>query len=273
MVFAFGSAFNDYRPGPGYPGMPSDIGQKYERSYFNVAADVAQVTTVTVGTYAANATYMVSINGQNIDYTAPPTGGSLATVASALVEQINLYGVGAFAQSTGAAVFTITGSPGDPLTISASATSGGAITASTTTPVVTTGKVELGLAVIRIEGDTDREARLGAPDTDHIFLGVTTDCGYMIREPNAPIGQNASYQRGDMMLVREEGQCFVQIETDVNPSLPVFYRYTGTGKIGAFSGTTGTGLQQLLNARWVGSGKAGSYAELRLGCVVAATAS
>lgn len=273
MVFAFGSSANESRPGPGYPGMPSDIGQKYERSYFNIAADVAQVNTITVTTYAANATYMVSINGQNIDYTAPATGGSAAMVASALVEQINLFGAGAFAQSTGAAAFTITGSPGDPLTISTSATGGGAITAATTTPVATTGKIELGLAVVRIEGDTDREARLGAPDTDHIFLGVTTDCGYMVREQNSTPWQNASYQRGDVMLVREEGQCFVQIETDVNPSLPVFYRYTGTGKVGAFSGATGTGLQQLLNARWVGSGKAGSYAELRLGCVVVASAS
>lgn len=266
MVMSFG--MNNYRPDIGYPGMPSDIGQKYDRSYFNVAADVAQVSTLTVGTYAANATYLVTINGQTISYTAPATGGSAAMVASALISEINLSGLGAMAVSTGSAVFTVTGLPGETLSLTASATGGGAITAVLTTPAVTTGKIQLGLAVVRVAGDTDREARLGAPDATHKFLGVTVDTGYMIRQPYSNAWTPAAYERGDVMCVREMGRCFVQVETDITPDDDVCYRYTGAGVVGAFSGTAGaTGTQQLLNARWVSSGKAGGFAEIWLGCV------
>lgn len=267
MVQSFGS-----RPPIGYPGMPSDIGIKYDRTYMNVASDVAQVSTITIGTYAANATYVVSINGQAASVTAPPTGGTTTTVRDQLISEINLYGLGVLAQPTAAGAFTITGEEGETFTISASATGGGAITSALTTPSAASGDVEIGLALVRVATDGDRQARLGAPDTDHTFLGVAIDNGYMIRKENSMPWHNAIYRRGDPMVVREQGRCFVQIEGNVNPSLPVFYRYTGTGKIGAFSGVAGAGSQQLLNARWVSSNNvangSGGFAELYLGAVV-----
>ncbi|HEY9596247.1 MAG TPA: hypothetical protein V6D33_01080 [Cyanophyceae cyanobacterium] len=259
---------NNYRPDIGSPGMVSDTGKTYKRSYSNVADDVAQVSTLTVGTYAASATYLVTINGQTISYTAPTTGGSAAMVASALISEINLSGLGAMAVSTGGAAFTVTSLPGEPLSLTASATGGGAITAVLTTPAVATGKIQIGLAVVRAPGDPDRSARLGAADATHKFLGVTIETGYMTRQPNSNLWTSAVYERGDLMLVMEEGRCFVQIETDITPDDDVCYRYTGTGVVGAFSGTAGaTGTQQLLNARWVSSGKAGGFAEIWLGCV------
>ena len=263
---SFGS-MNRYRPPIGYPGMPSDIGVKYDRSYSNVANDVSQVSTITVTTYAAGATYMVTVNGQTFSYTAPATGGSLATVAAALLEQANLYGLGVVAKSASSTSFTLTSQPGEPFTLSVAATGGGALTGALTTPPVTTGEVELGLAVVRVATDGDREARLGDPSGTHLFLGVTIDPGYLNRgcEPTSNPWQNAKYRRGDMMLVREEGSCFVQIEEDVDPSMPVFYRYTGSGTTGAFRGSASSGAQQLVSARWLTRGKAGQFAELRLG--------
>lgn len=270
MVQSFGSMSN-YRPDIGYPGMPSDIGPKYDRSYFNVAADVSQVSTVTVATYAANATYLLTINGQTASYTAPATGGSAAAVATALIEEVNLYGLGVVAQATSATAFTLTSQPGEPFTVSASTSGGGSLTNALTASSVTTGEISLGSAVLRVLTDTDREARLGAADENHTFLGVAIDPGYLTRDSASFNWKDAVYRRGDVMVVRELGRCFVKIEEDVTPSSSVFYRYTGTGTVGAFRATASTGAKQLLNARWTSSGKAGGFAELYLGAVVPST--
>lgn len=261
------------RPPRGYPGMPSDIGYKYDRSYSNNALDVAQISAITVGTYAAGATYTISINGLVAVHQAPASGGTATTVRNALIANINLLGAGVYAQVGGGANnLTITGQPGIAFSVSASATGGGAITASTTQPSVASGDIKLGLAVVQVAGDEANQARLGAPDADHRFLGVTIDNGFMRRGFSESIDSDACYRRQDIMTVREIGRCFVRISSAVTTQDKVYYFYDGAN-VGYFTPTSGTGADiEILNARWV-ENSSGEFAELYLGAPAILTAS
>ena len=245
----------------GYPGMPADLSPKYDRSYFNTALDVAGVVTVTVATFTAATEYSLTINGVTVSTTTPATGGSIALLRDALVAAINQSFAGVDAAAGAGNTLTITGVPGQPLTVTpANAT----LTQAVTTPVVASGEIGLGLAVVRILTDNDREVRLGAPDVLHRFVGVTVDDG--LRTNIAPyVNGDHVYRRGDTMLVREAGTLWVAIEgPPVTPDSPVFYRYSGAGKIGAFRGVTATGADlRLANARFLTGGT--TMAQILLG--------
>ncbi|MEG4149008.1 hypothetical protein [Microcoleus sp. Pol12B5] len=245
----------------GYPGMPADLSPKYDRSYFNTALDVAGVVTVTVATFTANTEYSLTINGVVVTTTTPATGGSSATLRDALVAAVNQSFAGVDAAPAAGNTFTVTGVLGQPLTVTPGSS---ALTQAVTTPVAASGEIGLGLAVVRIATDSDREVRLGAPDSSHRFVGVTVDDGF--RTNAAPYGNsNHVYRRGDTMLVRESGTLWVAIEgPPVTPDSPVFYRYSGAGQIGSFRGATATGADlQLTNARFLTGGT--DLAQLLLG--------
>lgn len=262
----------DTRPPRGYPGMPSDIGYKYDRSYSNSASDVAPISTVTVGTYVAGATYSLSVNGSTVNYQAPASGGTATTARNSLIESVNLLG-GVYAQvGAGANDLKITGQPGVPMSLSATATGGGAITAASTQAVVTSGDIKLGLAVVQVAGDEKDEARVGAPDANHRFVGVTIDNGFM-RQGCNEVGMEAVYRRQDFMTVREIGRCFVRVTEPVTTQDKVYYFYSGpAATLGYFTPTTGTGADiEILNARWV-ENSSGGFAELYLGAPALMTA-
>lgn len=225
-------SFFGTRPPAGYPGMVVDLSPHYDRSYLNTASDVSGVVTVTVATYAASFLYEITINGAVITHTSPTTGGTLTTVKDALVAAVNQSFAGVDAVSTGAATFTITGQLGQVLTV----VPGTNLTSVVSTSVVTSGDIGLGLAVVRIAGDNDREARLGAPTDALVFLGVTRDNGQLTnRYPYSDAAH--AYKRGDVMVVRETGTIYAVVEADVTPNDPVYFRYAGTGVVGAFSKT------------------------------------
>ena len=238
----------------GYPGMPADLSPKYDRSYFNTALDVAGVVTVTVATFTASTEYALTINGLTVTTTTPATGGTITLLRDALVAAVNQSFAGVDAAASAGSTLTITGLSGQPLTvIPGNAT----LTQAVTTPVVATGEIGLGLAVVRVLTDNEREVRLGAPDALHKFVGITTDDG--LRTNVAPYlyrKTNHVYRRNDVMLVREAGTVWVAIEgPPVTPDSPVFYRYSGAGKIGAFRGATATGADlRLTNARFLTAG-------------------
>jgi hypothetical protein len=247
----------------GYPGMPADLSPKYDRSYFNTALDVAGVVTVTVATFTAATEYSLTINGVTVSTATPATGGSITLLRDALVAAINQSFAGVDAVAGAGNTITVTGVSGQPLTVTpANATLSQAVT----TPVVASGEIGLGLAVVRIPTDNDREVRLGAPDALHRFVGVTVDDG--LRTNIAPYGNGRSdhvYRKGDTVLVREAGTLWVEIEgPPVTPDSPVFYRYSGAGKIGAFRGVTATGADlRLANARFLTGGT--TMAQILLG--------
>ena len=238
----------------GYPGMPADLSPKYDRSYFNTALDVAGVVTVTVVTFTASTEYALTINGLTVTTTTPATGGTITLLRDALVAAINQSFAGVDAAVGAGATLTITGLSGQPLTvIPGNAT----LTQAITTPVVTTGEIGLGLAVVRVLTDNEREVRLGAPDALHKFVGITTDDGLRTNVAPYLYGKiNDVYRRNDVMLVREAGTVWVAIEgPPVTPDSPVFYRYSGAGKIGAFRGATAAGADlRLTNARFLTAG-------------------
>lgn len=261
------TAFAPYFP-VGYPGMPVDFSPKYDRSYFNTALDVAGVVTVTVASFAAATEYSLTINGVTVTTTTPATGGSITLLRDALVAAVNQSFAGVDAATGAGNTFTVTGVSGQTLTVTPGTS---ALTQAITTPVVTSGEIELGLAVVRLAADSDREVRLGAPDASHKFVGVTADDG--LRTNAAPYGNSKHvYRRHDTMLVREAGTLWVAIEgPPVTPDSPVFYRYSGTGKIGAFRGATDTGANlQLTNARFVTGGT--DLAQILLGYASITTA-
>lgn len=238
----------------GYPGMPADLSPKYDRSYFNTALDVAGVVTVTVATFTASTEYALTINGLTVTTTTPATGGTITSLRDALVAAIDQSFAGVNATAGAGATLTITGLSGQPLTV---IPSNATLTQAVTTPVAASGEIGLGLAVVRILTDSDREVRLGAPDALHKFIGITTDDG--LRTNIIPYGiTNTShvYRRNDVMLIREAGTVWVAIEgPPVTPDSPVFYRYSGAGKIGAFRGATAAGADlRLANARFLTGG-------------------
>lgn len=246
----------------GYPGMPADVGIKYDRSYFNTALDTAGVVTVTVATFAADTEYELQINGVNVSYRSPTTGGSAAATRDALVAAVNQSFSGVDAAAATGNTFTLTGLPGQPISVG-SLSSG--LTQATTTAAVASGEIGLGLAVVRLLADSEREVRLGAPDASHRFVGVTIDDGQRTvgypgenRKPN-------TYRRSDVMAVREAGSAWVRLDAPVTSiSQPVFYRYVGAGVIGGFRGAMAAGADlQLANARFLTTGT--EVAQLLLG--------
>lgn len=247
------TSFTPYFP-IGYSGMPADLDSpKYDRSYFNTALDIAGIVTVTVVTYVASTQYSLTINGVIITTRSPATGGTITSVRDDLVAAVNqsLAGVDAVATAT-AGAFSVVGLPGQPLTVTAGNPE---LTAVVTTPFSASTDIGLGLAVVRLATDSDREVRLGAPDASHKFVGITVDDG--LRTNAAPYGASDHvYRRTDVMLVREMGVLWVAIEgPPVTPSSPVFYRYSGAGKIGAFRGAPTAGADlQLTNAQFLTSG-------------------
>ena len=247
----------------GYPGMPADLSPKYDRGYFNTALDVAGAVTVWIATFTASTEYSLSINGVTVSTTTPVTGGSITVLRDALVAAINQSFAGVDAVAGAGNAITVTGVSGQTLTVTpANAT----LTQAVTTPVVASGEIGLRLAVVRILTDNDREVRLGAPDALHRFVGITVDDG--LRTNIAPYGNGKSdhvYRKGDTVLVREAGTLWVAIEgPPVTPNSPVFYRYSGAGKVGAFRGETAAGADlRLTNARFLTGGT--TMAQILLG--------
>lgn len=258
-------------PPEGYAGMPVDIGIKRDNTYYNVAAEVAQKDTITIGgTVAAGDVVTISVNGQSVSVTAV-TGDTLTIIKDKLVAELNLLPNQVQATSTGAAVFTITGMPGIGFTTTQSTSGTTTATIVNTTAVVTAGTIPLGVAVVRETSDLEGVCKLGASSADHIFLGVTRDHGYL--ETNIySTPQRAEYKRTEPVSVRAFGTIWVRVETDVAPDNPVYYRYSGAGQIGAFLNASASGADTVIpNARWISSGKAGGIAKLELGSFVTST--
>ena len=245
----------------GYPGMPADLSPKYDRSYFNTALDVAGVVTVTVATFTPSTEYAVTINGVTVTTTTPATGGSIALLRDALVAAINQSFAGVDAVAGAGNTLVVTGVSGQPLSV---IPENATLTQVATTPVVASIEIGLGLAVVRIATDNEREVRLGAPSATHKFVGVTVDDG--LRTNATPYGtSNHVYRKNDVMLVREAGTLWVEVEgPPVTLDSPVFYRYSGAGKIGAFRGETAVGADlRLTNARFLTGGT--NLAQILLG--------
>ena len=253
------TSFNTQFP-VGYPGMPADLSPKYDRSYFNTALDVAGVVTVTVATFTADTEYQLTINGVSVRHRSPATGGSATTVRDALVAAVNQSFAGVDAVATAGNTFTLTGQSGQPLNVVLGSS---ALTQVETTPAAASGEIGLGLAVVRLLTDSDREVRLGAPNATHRFVGVTVDDG--LRTQTYPYNNSGhAYRQGDTMLVREAGSVWVALDAPVTVDSPVFYRYSGAGKIGGFRGATAAGADlRLTNARFLTAGT--DMAQLLLG--------
>ena len=245
-------------PPPFYPGMVTR-NQGFEYAHcLNNTQDLSQVNSATI-TYTANATYTVVVNGESFVHTDPGTG-SATTVRDNLVAQINLSAQEIRAEATGADVFTITSVEGASASVSATA----GIAIAQVQASALTSDVPLGLAVVSAPDSLDNQAQLGG-DVGHKFLGVTVD-NQLIQRDQKDIQH--TYDHQSIMLILTKGHCAVQVEEDVDPRSTVFYRYSGTGTLGAFRATTDAGADiQLVNARFTTTTPAGGIAELYLGAV------
>lgn len=236
----------------GYPGMPAEVSPTHDRSYANTALNIAGVVTVTVATFVANTEYSVTANGVVASYRTPATGGSAALTRDALVAAVNQSFAGVDALPAAGNTFTITGIPGQPLNVVPGSSN---LTTAVTTGVTSSGEIGLGLAVVRLSTDTEREVRLGAPSSDHYFVGVTLDDNLRTIAITSPQSRAHVYRQGDSMLVRELGTVWVDLDAPVTVNSPVFYRYSGAGKIGGFRGESATGADiQLTNAKFLTAG-------------------
>jgi len=102
------------------------------------AQAVAQVTTITFSAYTSGQTYTVVINGKSVSYTA--AASTAADVVSGLQAAIAASGGAEFSTMTASGTTTLiltSNNPGEPTTITASATGG--ITATITATTAATG--------------------------------------------------------------------------------------------------------------------------------------
>src|SRR5438067_3371208 len=111
-----------------------------QKRWKGTAASVAQVTTVTVGTYDAATTYKVTINGKTVSQVG--TGGTNATTAAALQALLAASAEPEFTEVTwtvASNVVTATAATkGKPFTLT-TAVSGGTGTISQATPTASSG--------------------------------------------------------------------------------------------------------------------------------------
>lgn len=236
----------------GYPGMPAEVSPTHDRSYVNTALNVAGIVTVTVATFVANTEYSVTINGVVVSYRTPATGSSATLTRDALVAAVNQSFAGVDALAAAGNTFTITGTSGQPLSVAPGSVN---LTTAATTDVTSSGNIGLGLAVVRLSTDTEREVRLGALTSDHYFVGVTLDDNLRTISISASQSSPPVYRQNDSMLVRELGTVWVALDAPVTVNSPVFYRYSGAGKIGGFRGVSATGAnRQLTNAKFLTAG-------------------
>lgn len=237
----------------GYPGMPAEVSPTHDRSYVNTALNTAGVVTVTVATFTANTEYLLTINGVAVSYRTPATGGSAALTRDALVAAVNQSFAGVDSLAAAGNTFTVTGVPGQPLSVVPGSSN---LTTAITTGAVSSGDIELGLAVVRLSADSQREVRLGAPNSNHYFVGVTLDDNLRtLAITSLPQSIPRVYRQNDLMLVRELGTVWVALDAPVTVNSPVFYRYSGAGKVGGFRGESAVGADiRLTNAKFLTAG-------------------
>lgn len=233
------------------PGIPGMQGSRRINggiaTYKNAANEVAQISTITIGTAANSTKYTVIIDGITIDYTSDATA-TATEIAAGLAAEINLAGVGVKAAGDATSV-TLTGYPG--VVFDFIATGGGTgYTSSTTTPAAKSSQIGFGLAVVRETTDKEDVARLPSSATQK-FLGVTLR-SQMVQHDNG-----IAYPNTEPMPVVQMGSVWVPIEGTATVSDAVYVRLAASGTnttLGKFSVTAGTGLVELTKARWITGG-------------------
>lgn len=249
---------------PGFPGMQGSV---YEasgnRTYYNAVGEVAQVSTITIGTATAT-NYNVTINGVVSTYSAV-SGDTAAEIAEAFAAEINLNGVGVYATYTATTVVLTANVKGLAFTpIITGGGSGYAI--ALTTAAASAASIEYGRAVVRGTSDAEGLCRnFTADDGSQVFLGVAVFQN--IPRVYDPVTNTASskYFPRNPVVVKTKGSIWVEVEGTVTVNSPVYIRKAANGalnKIGVFAGGSGTGLTLLNGAKYISGGT--GIAELEL---------
>lgn len=238
---------------PGYPGMQGSRRiQGGIRTLLNAANEVAQVSTVTIGTVAANTVYRIAIDGELVTYTATATD-TAATVIAELVEKINLGGYGVKAVA-GATTFTLTGYAGQVVDITGSGGTGFAI--ALTTPAAESSPIRFGRAIVQLPTDAMDVGRLPSAN-DQKFVGIT-----LASQKEQEKSGVTHYRNTEPMPVMRQGSVWVELETEGNE---VYVRHAVDGsftELGRISGVSGTGLVKLEGAEIIY--RQGAIAEVSL---------
>ncbi|KYC42073.1 hypothetical protein WA1_18905 [Scytonema hofmannii PCC 7110] len=235
---------------PGIPGMqgcrriPGGIA-----TFKNSSNEVAQVSTITVGTAAVNTAYNVLVDGQTVTYQSTATDTATG-IRDGLIAEINLASLGVRATATGAGTFTLTGYPG--VAFSAVITGGG--TGYAIAPTATAAQsspIGFGLAVVRATTDKEDVARIPTANTQQ-FLGVT-----LHSQKAQYYGGGASYDNTEPMPVIQMGSIWVPVEGTMTVNSKVYVRFQASGSntlLGGFTATAGTGVVELSGARCITGG-------------------
>jgi len=145
------------------------------------AQAVAQVTTITFSAYTSGQTYTVVINGKSVSYTA--AASTAADVSSGLQAAIAASGGAEFSTMTASGTTSLiltSNSPGEPTTITASATGG--ITATVTATTAATGPNHFNNANNWIGGV------VAAPGDDLVFEDSSYSVLYALEDTSAMYG-------------------------------------------------------------------------------------
>lgn len=222
----------------GNPGQRADNGDVDSRSYLH--ADVAQVSTVTVGGTATAGTYTITINGIDVDFVrVAETNAQIATALAAAIEaEPSLANVVTAVDSTLDVVITAV-HEGTPFTVAVVAPAPG-----TLTPVLTTSSVvadlNVGIVVARVTGTSDRLRVLAPGDAVGDFIGIVErPIGHFENDGQGGVFGDTSvdaYDSGSVVSVGRRGRWLVEVEVAVDADDSVFVRTTATGTevFGAF---------------------------------------
>jgi hypothetical protein len=219
----------------------------------NGSNEIAQVSTITVGTVASAVNYQVSIDGQLVSYVSISTD-TATTIIAKLVELINLNGLGVRAAAASATTVSVTGYPGKAFTISGAGGVGFAI--AQTTAAAVSSPIKFARAIVQLSTDALDVGRLPTAD-DQKFKGVT-----LASQKMQEYSGQTYYRHTEPMPVMRQGSEWVEVEAQGSN---VYVRYAAAGlltELGGFSGVSGTGLVLLSGAEWLARGN--GIAELSL---------
>lgn len=233
-------------------------------SLVNEGSTTAQVSTITIGTPALNATYSVRIQGNynDIDVIAVFTSNDdtindiPARLGAALIANGVIYGTFAIATTLTTVVLTsrkLGAAYSYTITVS-----GGASSIATTTAAASPGILPFGLVIATGAANTARTGKLPIASTD-------APRGISIRTE-----AHESQDGVDGVLPSEtinvlcNGRVWVRPTTAFKPTDIVYYSYNNDSTAGTIRNATGTGYAVLAGAKFENSGSIGDLAILKV---------
>ena len=228
-------------------------------TYLNTGTIVAQVVAIDIGTVADGTQYDIGVDGQTVSFTSG-VGATFTEVRDGLVaalEANTTIGANWFVVSGGAdpgILITGRNPAGSAVMVTvAGGAAGYQVNAGASVNPSLPGAIPFGRMLTQRTTYSSSQAHL--PDTaGELQVGVSVR-SHDVQPVYGSAGLSSAYGSGEAMNVLSGGVIWVECESAIALGDTVYYRHTADGALeenGIFAGAAGTGLEQLVAARWEG---------------------